>query len=152
VILAFVEQRGEDRSWRHVREALAVEKAQQQILLSDRECQRGAWPGPRCARRCGHAVPSAIAVHEPAIQRECLTGSPQTNVRRELDHGEHHSSPFLSSAVGSPSATHSFFWASIISSARSSLWRRRALSRSRCWICRADTSGFGPRLFGASAD
>src|ERR1035437_9643611 len=48
----------------------------------------------------------------------------------EFGHGEHHASPLVSSAVGSPSATHSFFWASIINSARSSLWRRRALSRS----------------------
>ena len=47
VIAAFVEQRGEDCGRRHVREALAVEKAQQQILLGDRERQRGPWSRPR---------------------------------------------------------------------------------------------------------
>ena len=151
VIAAFVEQCGKHRGRRHVGEALAVEKAQQQILLGDRERQRGPWPRPRHMPRRGHPMPGAIAVHEPAVQRERLTGTPQADVRGELGHGQHHASPFVSSAVGSPSATHSFFWASMISSARSSLRCRRALSRCSCWICRAEGSGFGPRLFGASA-
>ncbi len=47
VIAAFIEQRGEDRGRRHVREALAVEKAEQQILLGDRERQRGPRPRTR---------------------------------------------------------------------------------------------------------
>jgi putative transposase len=40
----------------------------------------------------------------------------------------------VSSAVGRPNATHSFFWASLISSARSNRRRRRALSRFKCLI------------------
>jgi hypothetical protein len=142
---------GKDRGRCHIGEALAVEKAQQQILLGDRERQRRPWPRPRHTPRRGHAMPGVIAVHEPAVQRERLTGTPQADVRGKLGHSEHHASPFVSSAVGSPSATHSFFWASMISSARSSLRCRRALSRCSCWICRAEGSGFGPRLFGASA-
>ena len=50
-----------------------------------------------------------------------------------------------------PQCNAQFFWASIINSARSSFWRRRALSRSNFWICSAEPSGFGPRFFGASA-
>jgi hypothetical protein len=49
VIAAFIEQRGEHRSRRHVHEALAVEKAQKQILLGTRERQRRPWPRPRYA-------------------------------------------------------------------------------------------------------
>ena len=49
VIAAFIEQRGEDRGRGHVRKALAVEKAQQQILLGTRERQRGPWPRPQHA-------------------------------------------------------------------------------------------------------
>jgi hypothetical protein len=41
MIAALIEQRGIDRGRRHVGEALAVEDAQQQILLANRERQRG---------------------------------------------------------------------------------------------------------------
>src|ERR1035437_1541932 len=151
MIAAFIEQCGEHRGRRHVRKALAVEKAQQQILLGDRERQRGPRPRLRYAPLRGHAVPGAIAVHEPAVQRERLTGTAQADVWSELSHGEHHASPLVSSAVGSPSATHSFFWASMISSAGSSWRRSRTLWRCSCWICRAGASGLAPRLFGPSA-
>ena len=77
MIAALIEQRGIDRGRRHVGEALAVENAQQQILLGNRERQRR--PRPRCAPRRGRVVPVTIAVHEAAVQRECLTGTAQAD-------------------------------------------------------------------------
>jgi hypothetical protein len=47
VIAALIEQRGIDRGRRHIGETLAVENAQQQILLGNRERQRRSCP--RCA-------------------------------------------------------------------------------------------------------
>ena len=143
--MAFIEQRGIDRRRRHVGKPLAVEHAEQTLLLGDGEGQGG-----RGAHRDGmsreHATtPSAIAVHEPGVEREGPAGRLHPDVRGKFVDGEHHSFSLVSSAVGRPSATHSFFWASMMSSARSSLRRRRALSRFKCLICRAAASGFGPR-------
>src|SRR5882672_10943765 len=94
----------------------------------------------------------AIAIDERTIQREGLAGRSQADVGSEFGHRSHHSFSLVSSAVGRPSATQSFFWASIISLARSSSRRKRALSRLSCWICRTSSFGFGPRFFGASAN
>jgi hypothetical protein len=54
-------------------------------------------------------TPGAIAAHEPTAQRERSQAAYQSDGRGEIGHGEHHASPLGSSAVGSPSATHSFF-------------------------------------------
>src|SRR5271170_3208262 len=111
---------------------------------------RRPWPAPRPQSARCREVPAIDPARRSRAPRGAVAAPAVRGVTRSR-HGEHHASPLLSSAVGSPRATHSFFWASMISSARSSLWRRRALSRSSCWICRAEASGFGPRLFGASA-
>jgi hypothetical protein len=113
-------------------------------------------PWKECSVMDGNAELATDVRHRFAVQQSRhkpqaltgLTGPPQAGVWGELSHGEHYASSLVSSAVDSPSATHSFF-ASMISSAGSSLWRRRALSHCSCWICRAEASGFGPRLFGA---
>jgi hypothetical protein len=54
-------------------------------------------------------TPDAIAIHERTIQREGVAGRSQSDVRGEIGDGGHHSSSLVSSAVGKPSATHSFF-------------------------------------------
>jgi hypothetical protein len=97
-------------------------------------------------------VLGAIAVQEPAMLRECLTGTPQADVRRELSHGKHHSSPFPWSAVGVP-VSRTGFLASVISSARSRLWRSVValqvpdLSCGHIWL-RSPSLGGERRLIG----
>src|ERR1700738_2294615 len=129
--MAFIEQGGVDRRRRRIGKAVAVEHAEPMVLLGDGEGQR--WPRPLHYRvsRENTTPPRAIAVHIPRVERERSAGGFHADLRGEIVDSEHHSSPLVSSAVGRPSATHSFFWASMISSARSSLWRRRALSRFR---------------------
>jgi hypothetical protein len=55
------------------------------------------------------AAGCAIAVHVPWIERERSAGSLHADLSGQIVDGEHHSSPLVSSAVGRPSATHSFF-------------------------------------------
>src|SRR6185437_7848257 len=93
----------------------------------------------------------AIAVHKSSIERKGPAGALQPDVHGKVCDRLHHSSSLVSSTVGSPSATHNFFWASMMISARSSLRRRRAFSRLSRSICRADGSDLGPRFLGASA-
>ena len=45
----------------------------------------------------------------PGFEGERLARSLHADVRGQIVDGEHHSSPLVSSAVGRPSATHSFF-------------------------------------------
>src|SRR5712692_5226485 len=132
--MAFIEQRGINRRRRRIDETLAVEHAEQTFLLGGGEGQRRARPR-RYRVSCEDTTPPcSIAIHVPGVECERSAGGFHADVGRQIVDGEHHSSPLVSSAVGRPSATHSFFWASMISSARSSLWRRRAMSRFRCLI------------------
>ena len=109
MITAFIEQRGKHRRRRHIGEALTVEHTEQQILLGARECQRRPRPCTRHAPWADCATPSTIAVHEPAVQREGPAGALEADAHGELGDGLHHSSSLVSSTVGNPSATHSFF-------------------------------------------
>ena len=68
-----------------------------------------AAPAGRATPRADGAVPGSIAVHEPTIQPECLAGRCHPDMHRKIIHRAHHSFPLVSSAVGSPKATHSFF-------------------------------------------
>ena len=61
VITAFIEQRGVDRGRRYISEALAVEHAEQQILLGARECQGRSRPCTRQAPWANCATSSTIA-------------------------------------------------------------------------------------------
>jgi hypothetical protein len=71
------------------------------------------------------------SAHERTVQRQGPACGLQPDVYGEIDHGEHYSSSLVSSTVGSPSVTPSFFWASIMISARSSLRRKtRPLGRA----------------------
>jgi hypothetical protein len=54
-------------------------------------------------------MPSTVAVHKPAVQREGPAGGFQPDVHGQFPDGEHHSFSFGSSAVGRPSATHSLW-------------------------------------------
>src|SRR5450631_2346295 len=132
--MAFIEQRGINRRRRRIYETFAVEHAEQIFLLGDGEGQRRPRPHHYWVSGENTTPPCAIAVHVPRVERERSAGGFRADVRGEIVDGEHHSSSLFSSAVGRPSATHSFFWASMISSARSSLWRRQAMSRFRCLI------------------
>ena len=107
--MAFIEQRGVDRGRRRVGKSFAVEHAEQIVLLGAREGQRWPWPHCHDARHEDRAMTCAIAVHEPSVQREGPAGGLHANVGRKLRDGLHHLSSLVSSAVGSPSATHSFF-------------------------------------------
>src|SRR5450755_3785686 len=113
--MAFIEQRGINRRRRRIDETFAVEHAEQIVLLSDGE---GQWrPRPHRYRVSGEdtAMSRTIAVHVPRVERESSAGGLHADVGCQIIDGEHHSSPLVSSAVGRPSATHSFFWASMIS-------------------------------------
>jgi hypothetical protein len=109
VITPFVQQRGKDCRRRRIGKALAVEHTEQTFLFGDGEGQR--WPRSRryALRRRDLAALGAITVHESRIERESPAGRLHADMGRELRDGEHHSSSIVSSAVGSPRATHSFF-------------------------------------------
>jgi hypothetical protein len=68
-----------------------------------------AAPAGRATPRADGAVPGSIAVHEPTVQSERLAGRFHPHMHRKIIHRAHHSFPLVSSAVGSPKATHSFF-------------------------------------------
>src|SRR5690606_740850 len=133
VITPFIEQRGEDRRRRRISKAFAVEHAEQILLLGDGEGQRWSRSYRYPLGQQNLAALGTITVHVARIERESPTGRLHANLGRKVGDGEHYSSSLVSSAVGSPRATHSFFWASMINSARSSLRRRRSMSRFR-WL------------------
>jgi hypothetical protein len=54
-------------------------------------------------------TPRAIAVHEPGVERKSPASGLHADLGRKIGDGKQHSSSLVSSAVGNPSATHSFF-------------------------------------------
>src|ERR1700731_3169192 len=113
--MAFIEQRGINRRRRRAGKAVAVEYAEQTVLLGDGEGQRRARPPRYGVARADTTPPCAIAVHAPPVEGESPARRIHADMRGQIVDGEHHSSSLVSSAVGRPSATHSFFWASMIS-------------------------------------
>src|SRR3954454_14344576 len=104
VIASLIEQGGINRCRGYVSEALAVEKAEQRILLGRGEGQR--WP---CSltwyymAQHGWPAAQAFAIDERPIHREGLASRPQSDAGSEFGHRSHHSSSLVSSVVGRPS-------------------------------------------------
>ena len=115
--------------------------------------QRAQGPGRRRARPpCRHAgcrVPHPVERGPGHCQRQ--TGGCDADPWREFDGGGHRGS---ASSVDKPSNSHSFFWASMICSARPNCCRNRPTSRANAATRRDSAlmvSTFGPRCRGANA-
>ena len=119
VIDALVEQGGVDFGRGEVGEARLAQKVEDGLAFSGAQCAGRAGVERRFDRRPGQA--GAPAMDAGARQSQGGAGRRRgTGCRRQSDDGVHQdSSPLLIGASGIPNRSESFFWRSMIASARS---------------------------------
>src|SRR6266511_773307 len=99
-------------------------------------------------RRCGLAAPIEIA----ARNRQSLAGRGDANLRGQFRDGGHCGASFFwLLGSGRPSSSESFFWTSMIVSARLRSASRRSIRRRKAAFSSTNGSGLGPRFLGDSA-
>src|SRR6516162_1091543 len=150
---ALVEQAGVDLGGRLVGKARRAQKVEHGLAFHHR--QRAPWARPG-AHDAWSDQTGALTVDAGARHVHGRAGAGgQTRPWCQRDDRVHHDTSSLSGvASGIPSSAATFFWISMIASARSNLRPRRAFSRLACASSAAKgfgTAGLGPRLVGVSA-
>src|SRR5580700_8204648 len=144
-VTAFVQERREHFGRRQVDQSRLVQRVEQSLTLGVAEpARRRSSPGLRAVDR------RAMPVVGRAVDAQCGASRDDAEIRCKTEGGGHS----LSSSIGGraiPSTCESFFWTSMIASARCT--RRVSLAIRRCCsascLSRASTTfGSGPRFFG----
>ena len=123
---ALVEQAGVDFGGRQIDEARPPQHLEDGLLLGVGQRPRGLWTRQRWRRRLFACELAAMQAGARKPQRRAGCGD-QPAARRQSRHGVHQEPS--SFTIGSPRSAATFFWISMIASARSSRIVRSRLSR-----------------------
>src|SRR5262249_15620435 len=146
----FVEQGSVDLARRLIDKARTVESlSDNRLLLCVQRARRTRRRRRRVHLRRGNL---AAAIEAAARNRQSLACRSDAKLRSQFrDYGHCGSSFFWPFGSDRPSRSESFFWTSMIVSARLRSASRRSIRRRKAAFSLANGSGFGPRFLGDRA-